>query len=63
MIGDLLAALREVHAGTLDPKRATAMAALGGAIVRAYSVGILEDRVAALESEAATRLQEGQRQA
>lgn len=52
MIGDLLTALEEVHKGTLDPKRASAMAALAGAIVRAYAVGVLEDRVAALEGTA-----------
>lgn len=52
MIGSLLDALDEVHAGTLDPKQATAMASLAGAIVRAYSVGVLEDRVAALEGTA-----------
>ena len=49
MIGRLLEALDEVHAGTLDPKQASAMASLAGTIVRAYSVGVLEDRVAALE--------------
>ena len=50
MIGDLLDALGEVHAGDLDPKQATAMAALAGAIVRAYGVGVLEERVQALEA-------------
>ncbi len=60
VIAGLLDALDEVHRGDLDPKRATAMAALAGAIVRAYSVGVLEDRVAALEAEAATSPQEGQ---
>jgi hypothetical protein len=49
MIGSLLDALDEVHRGDLDPKQASAMAALAGAITRAYSVGVLEDRVAALE--------------
>jgi predicted P-loop ATPase len=49
MIGSLLAALDEVHAGTLDPRQAGAMASLAGAITRAYSVGVLEDRLAALE--------------
>ncbi len=57
MIGDLLDALGEVHAGTLDPKRASAMAALAGAITRAYGVGILEERLQALE--AAQAAQEG----
>lgn len=52
MIGNLLDALDEVHAGTLDPRQASAMASLAGAIVRAYSVGVLEDRVAALEGTA-----------
>lgn len=61
MIGDLLAALAEVHAGDLDPKRASAMAALAGAITRAYGVGVLEERVQALE--AGERPQEGDRQA
>ena len=50
MIADLLGALEEVHRGTLDPKRATAMASLAAAVTRAYSVGVLEDRVLALES-------------
>ncbi len=61
MIGHLLDALDEVHAGTLDPKQASAMASLAGAITRAYSVGVLEERVQALE--AATAPQEGQQQA
>jgi hypothetical protein len=49
MIGNLLDALDEVHAGTLDPKQASAMASLAGAITRAYGVGVLEERVRALE--------------
>jgi hypothetical protein len=52
MIGSLLTALDEVYAGKLDPKQAGAMAALAGAITRAYGVGVLEDRVAALEGTA-----------
>ncbi len=51
MIGNLLDALDEVHAGTLDPKQATAMASLAGAITRAYGVGVLEERVQALEEQ------------
>ncbi len=51
MIASLLGALDEVHRGDLDPKRASAMASLAGAIVRAYSVGILEERVQALETQ------------
>lgn len=50
MIATLLGALDEVHTGTLDPKAATAMAALAGAITRAYSVGVLEERVGQLEA-------------
>jgi len=49
MIGSLLDALDEVHAGTLDPKQASAMASLAGAITRAYGVGVLEERLTALE--------------
>ncbi len=37
VFGSLLAALDEVHRGDLDPKQASAMAALAGAITRAYS--------------------------
>ena len=51
MIGSLLDALDEVHRGDLDPRQASAMAALSGAIVRAYSVGILEERVQTLETQ------------
>ncbi len=51
MIGSLLEALDEVHAGVLDPKQASAMAALAGAITRAYGVGILEERVQSLEDQ------------
>jgi hypothetical protein len=50
VIGTLVGALDEVHAGTLDPRQANAMAALAGAIVRAYSVGVLEQRIEALEA-------------
>lgn len=58
MIGSLLDALDEVHAGTLDPRQASAMASLAGAITKAYGVGILEERVQALEAQ-----REGQSQA
>ncbi len=51
MIARLLDALDEVHAGTLDPKQASAMASLAGAITKAYGVGILEERVQALEEQ------------
>jgi len=58
MIAALLDALDEVHRGDLDPKQASAMASLAGAICRAYGVGILEERVQALEAQ-----REGQSQA
>jgi hypothetical protein len=51
MIGSLLDALDEVHAGTLDPRQASAMASLAGAITKAYGVGVLEERVQALEDQ------------
>lgn len=50
MIGSLLEALDEVHAGTLDPRQASAMASLAGAITKAYGVGVLEERLTALET-------------
>lgn len=50
MIGTLLGALDEVHDGGLDPRAASAMAALAGAVTRAYSVGVLEERIASLEA-------------
>jgi len=49
MIGSLLDALDEVHAGELDPRQASAMASLAGAITKAYGVGVLEERLTALE--------------
>lgn len=52
VIATLLEALDKVYDGDLDPRQATAMAALAGAIVRAYGVGVLEERVAELERAA-----------
>jgi hypothetical protein len=46
----LFTALDEVHAGTLQPSQATAMAALAGAISRIYATSALEERLAALEA-------------
>jgi hypothetical protein len=60
MIGDLLAAMGDVRAGTLDPRQASALAALGGVVTRAYSVGVLEARIEALESATSIQ-QEGPR--
>jgi len=47
----LLAALDEVHAGTLDPRRAAAMSSLAAAINRIYADSELERRIAALEAK------------
>ncbi len=51
MIADLLEAMSDVRAGTLDPRQASALAALGGVVTRAYSVGVLESRIEALEHQ------------
>lgn len=42
-------ALKEVHDGELDSRRATAMASLAGALVRVLTAGELEERVRTLE--------------
>ena len=44
-------ALEEVHAGTLEPRQATAMAALAGALVKVLTAGELEQRVRDLEGK------------
>ena len=44
-------ALREVHDGDLDPRVATAMASLAGALVKVYQAGELEERLRDLESK------------
>ena len=46
----LFSALGEVHRGELDPRQASAMAALAGAIARLYQAGELEERVRQLEA-------------
>ena len=46
----LIGAIDEVRDELLTPAQASAMAALGGAIVRLYQVGVLEERVAVLEA-------------
>jgi hypothetical protein len=47
---ELEAALGEVHAGELDPKRAAAMAGLARAMVAVLTAGELEERVRQIES-------------
>jgi len=51
----LEAALTEVHDGALDARRASAMAALAGAMVRVLTAGELEERVRTLEQRGAGR--------
>lgn len=45
----LLRAMQQVGEGQMEPRVGTALAALAGAIVRTYEVGMLEERVTALE--------------
>ena len=47
----LLDAIEEVHRGELAPAQASAIAALSGALVRVYSTGQIEERLAALEAQ------------
>ncbi len=51
VLAKLMAALDEVHGGEIDPRTATAMASLAGAINRIYADSELEQRIAALESK------------
>ncbi len=46
----LMDGLDEVHEGTLDPRQASAMASLAGAIGRLYEVAELEERLLRLEA-------------
>ena len=45
----LASALEEVHEGSLDPRAASAMASVAGAIVRVITSGELEERMRTLE--------------
>jgi len=49
MVSLLEDALGEVHRGELDPRAASAMASLAGALVRTITAGELEERLRALE--------------
>jgi len=49
MVSLLEDALGEVPRGELDPRAASAMASLAGALVRAMTAGELEERLRALE--------------
>ncbi len=44
-------ALSEVHQGELDPRQATAMASLSGAIVKTFEAGLIETRLTELEAK------------
>jgi hypothetical protein len=49
-------ALGGVHRGELDPRAASAMASLAGALVRAMTAGQLEERLRALEDRAGRKV-------
>ena len=53
MVSLLEDALGEVHRGELDPRAASAMASLAGALVRPITAGELEERLRALEDRGA----------
>ena len=55
MVSLLEDALGEVHRGELDPRAASAMASLAGALVRTITAGELEERLRALEDRGAGR--------
>jgi hypothetical protein len=44
-------AMEEVHDGTLDPKRATALASLARAAVSVLTAGEMEERLRNIESQ------------
>jgi len=50
MVSLLEDALGEVHLGELDPRAASAMASLAGALVRVTPAGELEERLRALDA-------------
>ncbi len=51
----LMEALAQVHEGQLDPRIATAMASLAGALVRVFEVGELTVRLEELEAQVERR--------
>ena len=53
VVSILEGALGEVHRGELDPRAASAMDSLAGALVRAITAGELEERSRALEARGA----------
>jgi len=61
IFGCLLKALLDTRDGTLTPQQGTAMASIAGALVKTYSVGQLEERLAALEEVAQAPVAERRR--
>lgn len=55
VLDTLLDALAAVQAGTLTPHQAGALASLAGAIVKVYGVGLMDERLAALEAAQAAQ--------
>ena len=55
MVSLLEDALGDVHRGELDPRAASAMASLAGALVRTITAGELEERLRALEDRGGGR--------
>jgi hypothetical protein len=51
LLDSLLAAVEETRLGTLDPRTASAMSALAGAICRVYSAGVVEQQLADLQAQ------------
>lgn len=49
VLDQLLDAMGRLETGALDPRAATAMASVAGAITRVYQAGTLEERLQALE--------------
>jgi hypothetical protein len=49
LLSALVAAMRDTRDGRLDPRRASAMAVLAGAIVRLFQLVEIEQRLEALE--------------
>ena len=53
VLNTLLEALEETRQGTMDPRVASAVAALAGAVCKVYSAASVEEQIAALEMQIA----------
>ena len=51
VLGAVRAALRDVRAGALTPAQGSAIASLASAAVKVYQLGLLEERIEALEDQ------------